>query len=192
MQELVLGSTSPFRKELLEKLGLPFSCAAPDVDESHGQGESPQGLVQRLAIAKAKVVAVAHPDALIIGSDQVACVNNDILGKPGNRDKAIEQLCSMSGKTISFYTGLCLLNSKTGHTQVLCEPFHVHFRNLSTEQISRYVDKEQPFNCAGSFKSEGFGITLFRKLEGDDPNTLIGLPLIRLVEMLNQEQIILP
>jgi MAF protein len=192
MQKLVLGSTSPFRKELLEKLDLPFSCAAPDADESHLPGESPQDLVQRLARLKANAVAAEHPDALIIGSDQVACVDGNILGKPGNRANAIAQLLSMSGKTVSFYTGLCLLNSKTANSQVLCEPFHVHFRALNTQQITRYVDKEQPFNCAGSFKSEGFGITLFHKLEGDDPNTLVGLPLIRLVKMLDQEGIFLP
>ncbi len=192
MLELVLGSTSPFRRELLEKLGLPFSTAAPDVDESHRKGEPPQILVQRLAEAKARAVTEGYSEALIIGSDQVACVGEQILGKPGNRENAIAQLSAMVGKIITFHTGLCLLNSKTNDAQVLCEPFHVHFRQLSSAQIERYVDKEQPFNCAGSFKSEGLGITLFRKLEGDDPNTLVGLPLIRLVEMLDKEGVVLP
>jgi len=192
MQELVLGSTSPFRRELLEKLGLPFSTAAPDVDESRRQGESPEALVQRLAEAKARAVAGQFPQALIIGSDQVACVDGEILGKPGNRDKAIKQLMAMSGKTVIFHTGLCLYNSEKERVQVLREPFRVHFRKLNTGQIERYVDYEQPFNCAGSFKSEGMGITLFRKLEGDDPNALVGLPLIRLVEMLEKEGIELP
>ncbi|WP_456375626.1 Maf family protein [Thiolapillus sp.] len=192
MQELVLGSTSPFRRQLLEKLGLPFSSAAPDVDETRGKDETPEQLVVRLAEAKARAVAAQHSDALIIGSDQTACVDGEVLGKPGSRNKAIEQLSAMSGKTVTFHTGLCLYNSKTGRTQLAREPFLVHFRHLDSGQITRYVDKEQPYNCAGSFKSEGLGITLFRKLEGDDPNTLIGLPLIRLVDMLEQEGVILP
>ncbi len=192
MGELVLASTSPFRRELLEKLGLPFSTAAPDVDESRREGESPVELVQRLAEAKARAVAERFPRALIIGSDQVACVDGEILGKPGNRENAITQLASMAGKTVEFRTGLCLYNSAEDRLQVLCEPFLVHFRSLNAGQIERYVDHEQPFNCAGSFKSEGMGITLFRKLEGDDPNALVGLPLIRLVEMLANEGIELP
>ena len=190
--ELVLASTSPFRKELLRKLGLPFSTAAPDIDESPQPDESPRSLVQRLARGKAKIVAAQYPQALIIGSDQVACLNGHILGKPGNRENAIAQLGAMSGKAVSFHTGLCLYNSKSGNTQVVCEDFLVHFRGLSGEQIERYVAAEKPFNCAGSFKSEGLGITLFHKLEGDDPNTLIGLPLIRLVDMLALEGIELP
>lgn len=192
MLGLVLGSTSPFRKKLLDKLGLPFSTAAPDVDETRHKSEMPADLVMRLSEAKARAVAESHPEALIIGSDQVACAGEQILGKPGNRENAIAQLGSMAGKRITFYTGLCLLNSKTNRSQVLCEPFHVHFRQLNDAQIERYVDREQPFNCAGSFKSEGLGITLFRKLEGDDPNALVGLPLIRLVEMLDKEGIVLP
>ncbi len=190
--ELVLGSTSPFRKALLRKLGLPFSTAAPDIDESPQPDEPPRSLVQRLARGKAETVAAQYPRALIIGSDQVACLDGHILGKPGNRENAIAQLGAMSGKAVSFHTGLCLYNSKSGNTQLLCEDFLVHFRNLGSEQIERYVSAEKPFNCAGSFKSEGLGITLFHKLEGDDPNALIGLPLIRLVEMLALEGIELP
>ena len=190
--KLILGSTSPFRKELLNKLGLGFSVDAPDIDESMHTGEYPEEFVQRLALEKAKAVAARHNDALVIGSDQVACIGNSILGKPGNRDKAIAQLTEASGQRVSFYTGLCLLNSANGNFQLVCEPFHVHFRNLSRSQIERYLDTEEPYNCAGSFKSEGLGISLFEKLEGDDPNSLIGLPLIRLITMLEREGISVP
>ncbi len=190
--KIILGSTSPFRRELLQKLQLDFSVDSPDIDESRLPNESPQDMVQRLAVEKAKAVAANHTDALIIGSDQVACIGSDILGKPGTRDKAIIQLTTASGQKVSFYTGLCLLNSATGNMQVVCEPFYVHFRNLSREQIERYLDVEEPYNCAGSFKSEGLGIALFEKMEGDDPNALIGLPLIRLITMLHQEGIAVP
>jgi MAF protein len=189
---LVLGSTSPFRKELLGRLALPFVTASPDIDESHIPGESPEALVKRLARSKAEAVAGDFPEALIIGSDQVACIDGTILGKPGTRERAIEQLSDASGKRITFYTGLCLLNSVTGDAQVLCEPFHVHFRRLERDRIERYLDAEEPYNCAGSFKSEGLGITLFERLEGDDPNALIGLPLIRLVQMLENEGVSIP
>ena len=151
--------------------------------------EAPEALVSRLAENKARAVAGDWPHALIIGSDQVACVDGEILGKPGNRENAVKQLSQAAGKTVTFYTGLCLFNSSSQRAQVCCDPFKVHFRQLNEAQIGRYLDHEQPFNCAGSFKSEGMGITLFSKLEGDDPNTLIGLPLIRLVEMLGNEGI---
>lgn len=189
---LVLASTSPFRKNLLEKLEVSFETEAPNVDESHRKNESPEELVTRLAQAKAKKIADTRTSGLIIGSDQVACVDGDILGKPGGRDKAIVQLGRLSGNTVRFYTGLCLFNAETGHSQTSCETFDVSFRDLSEQQISRYVDQEQPFNCAGSFKSEALGITLFSSLHGDDPNTLVGLPLIRLTDMLAKEGIILP
>jgi len=192
MQQLVLGSTSPFRSVLLEKLGLPFLTDAPDIDESRLPGESPTTLVMRLAETKAREVATRHPQALIIGSDQVACVDGAILGKPGDRENAIAQLTAVSGKTVKFYTGLCLYDAATARAQVEMESFTVHFRELDSDQIARYVDREQPFNCAGSFKSEGLGITLFSALEGRDPNSLIGLPLILLVEMLNDHRIRLP
>ncbi len=190
--KLILGSTSPFRKELLNKLGLSFGTDAPDIDETMRAGEQPQALVQRLAMEKAQAVAQRHSNALIIGSDQVACIANDILGKPGNRERAIAQLTQAAGKRVSFYTGLCLLNSDSEESQVVCEPFHVHFRPLSQEQIERYLDAEEPYNCAGSFKSEGLGISLFERLEGDDPNSLIGLPLIRLIAMLEHEGVSVP
>jgi MAF protein len=192
MQQLVLGSTSPFRKALLEKLGIPFCTDTPNINEARQPGESPTDLVLRLAEAKAREVAGRHPAAMIIGSDQVACVDGEILGKPGNRENAIAQLTAAAGKTVTFYTGLCLYNSANEQTQTGVEPFTVHFRNLTPGQIERYVDLEQPFNCAGSFKSEGFGITLFSALEGRDPNSLIGLPLILLVEMLADQGITLP
>ena len=190
--KLILGSTSPFRKELMQKLGLSFEVDSPDIDETMLEAEQPEQFVQRLALEKAQAVAARHDSALVIGSDQVACIGSNILGKPGTRDKAIQQLTDASGKHVSFYTGLCLLNSANGEYQIVCEPFHVHFRELSQEQIERYLDAEEPYNCAGSFKSEGLGISLFEKLEGDDPNSLIGLPLIKLIAMLDREGVAVP
>lgn len=192
MTNLILGSTSPFRKALLERLGLDFASDSPDVDERALPGERPQDLVVRLAEAKARAVGARHANALIIGSDQVAWSDGQILGKPGNRANALAQLRACVGKTVVFHTGLCLYNSANGHTQTLCEPFTVHFRQLSDAQIERYVDTEKPFNCAGSFKSEGLGISLFSRMEGDDPNALIGLPLIRLIQMLDAEGVQVP
>ncbi|MEW8303545.1 MAG: Maf family nucleotide pyrophosphatase [Candidatus Thiodiazotropha sp.] len=188
-QQLILASSSPFRRELLSRLGVEFSTVSPDIDESGQADESPERLVIRLAENKAREVAKEHPAALIIGSDQVAVVDGMILGKPGGHEKAIEQLMQASGKRVSFLTGLCLLNSETGRTQVCCEPFHVIFRVLQKRAIENYLHKEEPYNCAGAFKSEGLGISLFERLEGDDPNALIGLPLIRLIAMLRNEGI---
>jgi MAF protein len=187
MPQLVLASTSPFRKQLLEKLHLDFSTDSPDIDESRLEGETPEQLVARLAEQKAMAVAVRHPDSLIIGSDQVAVSSGEILGKPGSHDKAVAQLKAAAGKRVTFLTGLCLYNSATGDSQVEVVPFGVVFRQLSEQQIENYLKAEQPYNCAGSFKSEAMGIALFEKLEGEDPNTLIGLPLIRLVRMLEAE-----
>jgi MAF protein len=184
---LVLGSTSPFRKSILEKLGIPFVTDSPDVNETANINETPQQLVARLSEAKAQAVALRHRNALVIGSDQVAVIDDKILGKPGNHENAISQLRNASGKTVTFYTGLCLLNSKTNNKQTEVVPFNVTFRQLTDQQIEHYLEKEQPYNCAGSFKSEGLGITLFEKLEGEDPNALIGLPLIRLTRMLENE-----
>lgn len=192
MQQLILASTSAFRRSLMEKLGLPFSVEAPGSNERRLPGETPQDLVVRLAEAKARDVAAHNPEALVIGSDQVACVDGEILGKPGNRENAVTQLMAAAGKSVTFYTGLCLYNGATGYAQAALEPFTVHFRALERSQIERYVDRESPFDCAGSFKSEGYGITLFRALEGRDPNALVGLPLILLVEMLAREGIDLP
>ncbi|MCW8918078.1 MAG: Maf-like protein [Gammaproteobacteria bacterium] len=187
MQQLVLGSTSPFRRQLLEKLGLPFDTAAPETDESPLPGETPAQLVARLAEAKARAVAAHYPGALIIGSDQVAVNDGEILGKPHTHDKAMAQLRRASGRHVRFLTGLCLYNAATDHAQVEVVPFDVVFRELNDEMIDSYLRAERPYNCAGSFKSEAMGIALFERLEGEDPNTLIGLPLIRLVRMLEKE-----
>ena len=189
MKTLVLGSTSPFRKTILEKLQLPFHCAKPNIDESEKLGESPQTLVERLAIEKAKAVSSQFTNALIIGSDQVAVCGDEILGKPHNFDNGVIQLTKFSGKSITFYTGLCVYDNANDKAISLVEPFTVHFNTLSQTEIENYLHAEQPYNCAGSFKSEGLGICLFRKLEGDDPNTLIGLPLIKLVALLKEQGI---
>ncbi|OBU24559.1 Maf family protein [Photobacterium aquimaris] len=188
-QSLVLASTSPFRKSLLEKLQLPFTTANPNVDEAILKNESATALVKRLAQAKALACASDYPNHLIIGSDQVCVIDDKILGKPHTEVNACAQLRAASGKVVTFYTGLCLYNTRTETTQVICEPFHVHFRTLTENEIAHYVTKEQPLYCAGSFKSEGLGIALFDRLEGRDPNTLVGLPLIALREMLANEQI---
>jgi len=185
--QLVLASTSPFRRDILEKLGVPFDCHAPEVDETPHAGESPSQLVERLSIAKAQAVAAHLKKGLVIGSDQVAVIDNDILGKPGNHENAVMQLERAAGKTVTFLTGLALVNATTGSIQAEVVPFKVVFRKLTREQIENYLNAEQPYNCAGSFKSEGLGIALFERLEGDDPNTLIGLPLIRLIRMLEKE-----
>ncbi len=184
MQPLILGSSSPYRSELLAKLRLPFTTASPDIDESPLLGESPAQLVQRLAENKARKVAETNLSALVIGSDQVAVLDGEILGKPGDTANAIRQLKAASGKAVTFLTGLALYNAANQQMQSLVENFEVQFRVLSDQQIQRYVALEQPFNCAGSFKSEGLGISLFSELRGSDPNTLIGLPLIRLVDLL--------
>jgi MAF protein len=186
MPDLVLASSSRYRQQLLQKLQLPFTSASPDIDETPRNGESASHLVERLARLKAQALAHQFPQALIIGSDQVCCHQGSILGKPGNRNKAIQQLTQLQGQSVSFYTGLCLYNAATQQSQSLVDEFKVHFRSLNHDQIRFYVDAEQPFDCAGSFKSEGLGITLFQRLEGDDPNSLVGLPLIRLTELLRQ------
>ncbi|MFT6926033.1 MAG: MAF protein [Psychromonas sp.] len=186
-QKLILASTSPFRKQLLEKLHLVFTTAKPDVDETALPEETAIELVERLAIAKAQAIAPQFADALIIGSDQVCVNQGKILGKPGNAANAFEQLKAASGQRITFYTGLALLNTRTATVQSLVEPYTVQFRELSEQMINRYIETEQPFNCAGSFKSEGYGIALFESLEGKDPNSLIGLPLISLIKMLEKE-----
>jgi len=189
---LILGSSSPFRKELLSRLQLPFETFSPDIDEHQIDGESPEQLVERLSIEKATEVARHFPAHLIVGSDQIALNSGEILGKPGNFDRAFKQLAAASGKTVHFLTGLTLLNSETGDRETEVVPFTVHFRQLDEDRIERYLHAEEPYNCAGSFKSEGLGITLFERLEGDDPSALMGLPLIRLVRMLEQQGAIFP
>ena len=187
MMKLILASTSPFRKEILDKLGVAFDTESPHTDEQALPNETPQALVERLSIAKAKAVADKNKNALVIGSDQVSVINNEIIGKPHTHENAVKQLQNASGKTVTFYTGLCLYNAATQQYQSDVVPFDVVFRKLTDEQIESYLKKEEPYNCAGSFKSEALGIVLFEKLVGDDPNTLMGLPLIRLVEMLEKE-----
>lgn len=186
MKTLVLGSTSPFRKSILEKLNLAFECAKPNIDETAFIDETPQALVERLAIEKAQAVSEQFPNALIIGSDQVAVCDSEILGKPHSFENGVKQLSKFSNKSITFYTGLCVFDSANDKVTSLVEPFIVHFNKLSQSEIENYLNAEQPYNCAGSFKSEGLGICLFEKLEGDDPNTLVGLPLIKLVALLKQ------
>ncbi|MFE8150286.1 nucleoside triphosphate pyrophosphatase [Brenneria goodwinii] len=189
MYQIVLASTSPYRKSLLEKLNLPFICASPDVDETPNPGEDATALVARLAEGKARALAEQYPNHLIIGADQVCLLNNAITGKPHNKENAVRQLRQASGQCVTFFTGLALFNSATQRLQRLVEPFDVHFRALTQEEIEGYVEKERPWNCAGSFKCEGLGITLFDKLSGRDPNTLVGLPLIALAHMLREEQV---
>lgn len=191
-QPIVLGSSSPFRQQLLQTLGIEFSTCSPDIDETPQSQEPPEQLVERLAVEKARAVALQHPDALIIASDQVSVLDGKINGKPGNLANATAQLKSSSGNTVTFFTSLCLYDGLDGSYQVAVVPFKVHFRQLSDDKIARYLEKEQPFNCAGAFKSEGLGISLFEKLEGEDPNSLIGLPLIRLVSFLEQKGIQIP
>ncbi|MBS0056075.1 nucleoside triphosphate pyrophosphatase [Yersinia sp. Marseille-Q3913] len=187
MPQLVLASTSSYRRTLLEKLQLPFITAAPEADETPLQGEAADALVQRLALAKAQALAVRYPQHRIIGSDQVCVINGEIVGKPHNHANAVKQLQQASGQCVTFYTGLALLNTATGTINCLCETFDVYFRTLSEAEINGYLTREQPWNCAGSFKSEGLGITLFERLSGRDPNTLIGLPLIALTQMLIEQ-----
>ena len=185
--KLVLASTSRYRRELLGRLQLPFESAAPDVDETALQGETPPQTALRLAQLKARAVAQKFPAALIIGSDQVATLDGAQIGKPGEHARALAQLKSMQGRAVVFHTALCLLNSASGRMQVREIPVTVHFRQLSDAQIEAYLRKEQPYDCAGSAKSEGLGIALVERYEGDDPNALIGLPLIALTDMLRGE-----
>ncbi|NML24800.1 Maf family protein [Zoogloea dura] len=190
--KIVLASTSAYRRELLQRFGLPFETARPDIDESPLPDESPATTAGRLAEQKARAVAEHHPDALIIGSDQVAHMGNTRFGKPGSVERAVAQLRSMSGKTVIFHTALALLNTRNGRLQVDAVPTEVRFRQLSEAEIVRYVDKERPLDCAGSAKSEGLGITLLEALSGDDPTALVGLPLIALARMLRNEGVTLP
>ncbi len=193
MQPILLASSSTYRRELLTRLGLAFEWANPDIDERPllnecgDIDESADALVARLSLAKAKALASAYPNHLIIGSDQVAILGDQIIGKPHTYERAFTQLRNASGNQVIFKTGLCLLNASNGQSQVRVEEFKVEFRDLSDNQIHHYLTYEQPYDCAGSFKCEGLGVALFSKLSGDDPNTLIGLPLIRLVDMLKAE-----
>ncbi len=185
--KLVLASTSPFRKTLLERLQLDFSTDSPDINETPHPDEPVKEMVIRLACAKAQAIAERQSESLIIGSDQSAVLNGEKLSKPGNFDNAFIQLTRASGQKITFQTGLCLLNSATGNIQSICVPYTVVFKTLTPSMIKNYLHKEEPYNCAGSFKSEALGIALFERFEGNDPSSLIGLPLIELVNFLENE-----
>ena len=189
---LVLGSTSPFRKELLERFRLDFVVDSPEIDETPLNHESPKDYVLRLSLEKAKVVAKRHPNSLIIASDQCSILNGVIRGKPGNHENATKQLTESSGQCVSFLTGLCLYDSSDDSYQLDLVPYHVDFRALGETEIDSYLRAEKPYFCAGSFKSEGLGVTLFKSMRGDDPTALIGLPLIRLSEMLREKNVSLP
>jgi MAF protein len=192
MLPLVLASSSPYRRELLTRLRQPFTWAAPAIDETPHPDEGAKALVRRLAEAKARALSELHPAHLIIGSDQVAVLGAQIIGKPHDFKRARSQLLAASGRSVTFLTGLALLNSSTGECQVDVVPFTVHFRTLSEEQITRYLQAEQPYDCAGSFKAEGLGVSLFRATEGEDGTSLVGLPLIRLVQMLDRAGVAIP
>jgi 7-methyl-GTP pyrophosphatase len=192
LARLVLASTSPYRRELLARLRIPFATAAPNVDETPHDCEAPQALCMRLAVAKAHAVQPDWPDALIIGSDQVAVVGDRLLSKPGNHENAVTQLKLMRGKAVSFFTALCVLNTRTEQQQTAVVPVVVRMREFSDAQIERYLQGERPYDCAGSARIEGLGIALVSGVECDDPSALIGLPLIALCDMLRNEGLNLP
>ncbi|MFA7400602.1 MAG: Maf family nucleotide pyrophosphatase [Sideroxydans sp.] len=186
-QPIILASTSIYRSQLLSTLRIPFKTASPDVDETPLMGETARQTSQRLSQLKAQAVAQQFPDALIIGSDQVALLESEQLGKPITHDNAVRQLRSMRGKTVDFFTAVSLFNSRTQEMQTALAETKVSFRDLSDDEIERYLHKEQPYHCAGSAKSEGLGIALIQSIQGDDPNALIGLPLIVLIDMLKKQ-----
>ena len=186
---LILASSSTYRKTLLKRLRIPFEAVSPQTDESPLAREEPVAMVKRLAEKKARVVAKEHPNAIIIASDQAAVIDNKVLGKPGNHATAVAQLTQASGKKVEFLTSISVLNSKSNRLQMDVVKYSVTFKTLSPKTIENYLQREQPYNCAGSFKSEGLGVALFDKQTGDDPTALIGLPLCRLVDMLENENI---
>lgn len=183
---VVLGSTSPYRRELLSRLHLPFEVDAPDVDETSQPGEAPRELALRLALAKARAVAARHPEAVVIGSDQVADLAGQSLGKPGEHARAVQQLRQMRGQTVVFQTALAVVCLASGFEQVDLAAVHVKFRELTDDEIEHYLQIEKPYDCAGSAKSEGLGIALLESIENDDPTALVGLPLIRTARMLRE------
>ena len=184
--KLILASSSRYRRELLARLHIEFESISPDIDESQQNNEAAATYVERLAQEKAQAIANNHPNHLVIGSDQCTVMNDKIIGKPHTREAAIEQLTSASGKQIEFLTGVCVTHQASTWTRSFVETFLVSFRNLTREEIERYLDIEKPFDCAGSFKSEGYGISLTDAMTGDDPTALIGLPLIRLAQTLRE------
>lgn len=185
-EPIILASSSPYRRQLLDRLRLDYECRSPDIDETRLDGEAPVDYVRRLAEAKARKVAREFPRAAVIGSDQCAVLDGEILGKPGNHERALQQLRRARGKTVRFHTAICVMRLADGLTLIEEVPFEVEFRELEDAQIERYLRTEKPYDCAGSFKAEGYGICLFRALRGDDPNALIGLPLLKLVTLLER------
>ena len=185
--KLVLASSSPFRRQLLAQLQVPFKVVIPDIDETPRAQEEPQGLVERLAIEKAQVVGVNLTDSLIIGSDQVASYEGKIVGKPGDRATAIEQLLGASGQTVRLYTGVALLNSNSGVIRSRVIPYEVVFRDITLAMIEDYLEREEPYGCCGSLQADGLGVALLARISGDDPSALIGLPLITVIDLLAQE-----
>ncbi|MEW6467194.1 MAG: Maf family protein [Pseudomonadota bacterium] len=183
---LILASTSPYRQELLTRLGLRFEAIGPHIDETRLEGEDAVSMVRRLAREKARAVAERWPSGWVIGSDQCAVLGDQVLGKPGTHERAVTQLTAASGRSVVFHTGLCLMNIGLGFERTVDVPFTVRFRNLSTAEIEYYLMRETPYDCAGSFKSEGLGIALFEALEGNDPTALVGLPLIALCGLLRE------
>ncbi len=186
-RRLVLGSTSRYRRALLQRLGLPFVVAPPDIDEAPLPAETPAGTALRLAEAKARAVAARYPVALVIGSDQVADCAGHAIGKPGNRDRAVEQLHALSGRTVTFHTAIALVDAASGRCRTALVDVRSTFRTLSPGEIDAYLDREEPYDCAGSVRSERLGIALFDRIESDDPTALIGLPLIALTRLLRDE-----
>lgn len=189
---LILASTSRYRRELLARLGLSFESARPDTDETALPDEAPEALAHRLAQAKAHAIASRHPKAWVIGSDQVAACGGLLLGKPGGRAAALAQLHAASGREVVFHTAVCVMRAADDTCWLASDRTHVQFRNLHDDELTRYVDAEQPFDCAGSFKSEGLGISLFERIRSDDPTALIGLPLIALCGLLRKAGFVLP
>ena len=192
LPRIILASTSPYRRDLLKKLGLPFECATPGIDESRRRNESAQTLASRLAQEKAVAIANQSGEGLIIGSDQAATLDGILIGKPGSREAAIDQLLHSSGRTVEFHTAVCVTQAETGISRGLVDLCRVTFRPLTDDQIKRYLDADQPYDCAGSFKSEGLGISLMEKIEGNDPNALVGLPLINLIRLLDSFGVQIP
>ncbi len=187
--QLILASSSPYRKTLMKRLRIPFEAISPDIDEFQFPAEDPVAMVKRLAEKKAKTIAKTNPSAIIIGSDQAAIIDNTVLNKPLHHTNATAQLTMASGKKVEFLTSICVLNAASNTLQLDVVNYSVYFKKLSPDTIEKYLQREQPYNCAGSFKSEGLGIALFKKQEGEDPTSLIGLPLIRLIDMLAKEKI---
>jgi septum formation protein len=192
MKPLLLASSSPYRRQLLERLNIPFLSASPEIDESSLSDESPINLVTRLSLEKCLALASSYPDHLIIGSDQVAELNGAIITKPGNHHNAAAQLKAQSGQVVQFHTGLCLLDTASDRSEVDIVTTEVRFRDINDNEIERYLATEQPYDCAGSFMCEGLGISLFTAINTNDPTALIGLPLIRLGEMLRKQGLQVP